>query len=211
MIDLSTLSVFVVAVLVLLLSPGPNMAFVISQGVAHGVQGGLAAALGILVADIVLTILTAVGVTAVVAAWPPAFDILRYGGAIYLLYLAFKAIHSPSSLAAESTKLPSKLRIFRASMLGSLINPKALLFFLVFLPQFVVVSKGHVALQLAVLGLVLSIEALLFHMLLGALGGSLGQWLARRPVAAKVQSWVLGSVMGALALRLLLLDRPAKV
>jgi hypothetical protein len=83
---ITTLSVFLVAALVLFLSPGPNMAFVLSHGIAYGPRGGFAAALGIGAADLVLTALTAMGVTAIVAAWPPAFDILRYIGALYLVW-----------------------------------------------------------------------------------------------------------------------------
>src|SRR5438445_466619 len=92
MVALSTLSVFLVAVLLLFLSPGPNMAFVLSHGIAYGPRGGFAAALGISAADLVLTVLTAMGVTAIVAAWPPAFDILRYIGALYLVWLAVRLI-----------------------------------------------------------------------------------------------------------------------
>ena len=95
MVALSTLSLFLLAVLVLMLSPGPNMAFVLSHGMALGPRGGLAAALGIAAADLVLTLLTASGVTALLAAWAPMFDLLRYLGALYLLWLAWQAWRQP--------------------------------------------------------------------------------------------------------------------
>lgn len=98
MISLVTLGVFSGAVLLLLLSPGPNMAFVISQGVTHGWRGGVASALGIGVADLLLTALTAMGVTALVASWPPAFDLIRCAGVIYLLWLAFKTLQKRPGL-----------------------------------------------------------------------------------------------------------------
>src|SRR6478672_12674135 len=98
MIDPGTLSLFLLAVLALFLSPGPNMAFVLSHGVAHGPRGGIAAALGIGAADLVHTLCAATGVTALVAAWPPAFDVLRYVGAAYLLWLAWQAFRSPAGM-----------------------------------------------------------------------------------------------------------------
>ena len=209
MVALSTLSVFLVAVLVLFLSPGPNMAFVLSHGIAYGPRGGFAAALGISAADLVLTMLTAMGVTAIVAAWPPAFDILRYIGALYLVWLAILAIRSPGKAVITNRAQTSMLRIFRMSMLNSLVNPKALLFFMVFLPQFVDAGRGNVALQLAVLGITLSSAALLFNTALGAFSGQVGRFLHGSPRAAKFQSRFLASVLVSLALRLILLDRPA--
>ncbi len=100
MISLATLLVFLLAVLTLFLSPGPNMAFVLSHGMAHGPRGGFAAALGIGLADLVMAVLTACGVTAVVAAWPPAFDLLRTVGALYLVWLAIKALRTPGAALA---------------------------------------------------------------------------------------------------------------
>ena len=155
MISLVTLGVFSGAVLLLLLSPGPNMAFVISQGVAHGWRGGIAAALGIGVADLLLTALTAMGVTAVVASWPPAFDLIRCAGVIYLLWLVFKTLQKRPSLGAAHVGSVALSRVFLQAMFNSLLNPKALLFFMVFLPQFVRPEAGPIALQLLVLGGVL--------------------------------------------------------
>jgi len=128
MISLVTLGVFSGAVLLLLLSPGPNMAFVISQGVTHGWRGGVASALGIGVADLLLTALTAMGVTAVVASWPPAFDLIRYAGVIYLLWLVFKTLQKRPSLDTPHVGRVALGRVFLQAMFNSLLNPKALLF-----------------------------------------------------------------------------------
>ncbi len=129
MIDLATLAVFSGAVLLLLLSPGPNMAFVISHGVTYGWRGGVASGLGISVADLLLTVLTATGVTALVASWPPAFDLIRYAGVLYLLWLVFKTLQKTPALdTAHVSRVPLG-RVFVRAMLNSLLNPKALLFF----------------------------------------------------------------------------------
>jgi threonine/homoserine/homoserine lactone efflux protein len=210
MISLATLALFLLAVLALFLSPGPNMAFVLSHGVAHGPRGGFAAALGISSADLVHTLFAATGVTALVAAWPPSFDLLRYAGALYLLWLAVQALRSNGGLPAGAKAQPSVFaRIVRMAFLNNLVNPKALLFFMVFLPQFVDPARGSVPLQLVQLGVMLSAAALAFNTLLGACSGQVGRWLQRRPGAERFQRSLLALVMVGLAIRLLLLDRPS--
>lgn len=208
MIDSSTLVLFAGAVLVLLVSPGPNMAFVVSHGVAYGWRGGLAVALGIGAADLVLTVLTAAGVTAIVAQWPPAFDIIRWAGAAYLLWMAWDAWKHPGSLTSRGAVESSLSRISARAALNSLLNPKALLFFIVFLPQFADAARGPVGPQLLVLGCVLTAIAVVFHAALGALGGSVKKLLGAGPRAARWQSRVLAFVLAGLAARLALMNRP---
>ena len=210
MIDTSTILLFLLAVLTLFLSPGPNMAFVMSHGMAYGPRGGLAAAIGIGSADVVLTVLAATGVTAMVFAWSASFDVLRIAGAAYLLWLAIKTLRSPASAVdrSSSTAHLAFHSIVKNAMLGSLLNPKALLFFTVFLPQFVNPAKGHIALQLVTLGLVLSAASVVFNTLLGAFSGRLGTLAHRHPRAANFQKWLLGGVLAALAVRMFLTERP---
>jgi len=208
MIAASTLSLFLLALAALFLSPGPNMAFVISHGVAYGARGGLAAALGIGASDVVMTLLTATGVTALVAAWPPAFDILRIGGALYLLKLAIGALRARGPLDLGGRRETDLRAIFRAAMLNSMLNPKALLFFIVFLPQFVDAARPVMP-QILVLGAILTVASLAFHGLLGIAGARLAGMFARQPRLAAAQGWFLAAVMLGLALRLLWLERPA--
>jgi len=208
-IGLATLSLFLLAVLALFLSPGPNMAFVLSHGVAHGPRGGFAAAIGISAADLVHTLFAATGVTALVAAWPPSFDVLRYAGALYLVWLAVQALRSGGLRMGAQAQPAGFGRIVRMALLNNLVNPKALLFFMLFLPQFVDPSRGSVPLQLVQLGVVLSMAALAFNTLLGACSGQIGRWLHSRPGAARFQSGLLAAVMLGLAVRLLFLDRPS--
>lgn len=205
MISLSTLATFSLAVLFLLCSPGPNMAFVMTCGVQYGVRGGVAAALGIGAADILLTVLTASGITAIITAWPPSFDLLRYAGALYLLWMAYKALHRPAMAMQTSKQQFSLQRVFVQSSLNSLLNPKALLFFMVFLPQFVDSQNGMVAQQLVLLGLTLTIISSLFHALLGSFGHVIRSALVRHAYAATLQARLLAVVLVMLALRLLLM------
>ena len=210
MIDMSTLALFLLAVLTLFLSPGPNMAFVLSHGLAHGVRGGFAAALGISAADLIHALCAATGVTALVAAWPPSFELLRYGGALYLLWLAWQALSPRQTRATTEASSAGFGHIVRMALLGNLVNPKALLFFMIFLPQFVTPANGHVTLQLLVLGVTLSVAALIFNTVLGAFSGQIGHRLRARPGAAVFQRGLLAFVIAALALRLLFLDAPSK-
>lgn len=209
MIDLATLGLFLLAVLALFLSPGPNMAFVLAHGVAQGPRGGFAAAIGISAADLVHTLCAATGITALVAAWAPAFDLLRYAGAAYLFWLAAKAWRDGGAATVGTASPAPFARIVRQAWLNNLVNPKALLFFMLFLPQFVDPARGHVTLQLVLLGGMLSLAALAFNTLLGAFSGQVGRWLQRRPGAARLQHRLLAMAMFGMALRLLMLDRPA--
>ncbi len=208
MIDVATLAIFSGAVVLLLLSPGPNMAFVISHGVTHGWRGAMASALGICVADLLLTVLTASGVTALVASWPPSFDVIRYAGVIYLLWLVFKTLQKNPGLDMAHINRVALGQVCWQAMLNSLLNPKALLFFLVFLPQFVRPEAGPIAMQLMVLGGVLTVIAGVFHALLGCFGGALSRFFARRSNSAWLQKWGLATVLMLLAVRLAVMSRP---
>ena len=209
MVDLSTLLLFMGAVLLLLMSPGPNMAFVIAHGARYGWRGGVAAAFGIGAADVVLTAFTAAGLTAVIAQWPPSFDLIRAAGAVYLLWMAYQAIRAPATLPADSPIQASLGSVFVRAMLNSLLNPKALLFFMVFLPQFVDRSTSQIAQQLVILGVVLTLMAVAFHAVLGMLGGAIRGLMSRRVGAAQWQSRGMALVLILLAVRLALTSRPA--
>lgn len=209
MIDLSTLVIFAGSVLLLLLSPGPNMAFVISHGVTYGWRGGVASGLGISLADLILTALTATGVTALVASWPPAFDLIRSAGVVYLLWLVFKTLQkSPVIDTSQVTRVPLRGVLVRA-MLNSLLNPKALLFFMVFLPQFVRPEAGSIALQLLTLGVILTMISGVFHAVLGVFGGAVRRFFAGSSKTAGLQRWGLAVVLMVLAVRLAFMSRPA--
>ncbi len=230
MIAAHTFGLFLVAALALLASPGPNMAFVLAHGAAHGPRGGIAAALGIAAADLVHTLLAVTGVSALLAAWAPAFDLLRSAGALYLLWLGWRAWRSgvasatetaeaaPAVSGAAATKAATTRgihhanarRIARRAALNGLFNPKALLFYMLFLPQFVDARRGSVTLQLLVLGATLLAVALLVHGALGLAAGRVARWLrARGGPHARWGHRLLAGTMLALAVRLLLLERPA--
>jgi threonine/homoserine/homoserine lactone efflux protein len=208
---LATLALFSVAVLGLMVSPGPNMALVISHSLSLGVRGGLVSAAGIFVADLIMTGLVCAGVAALFAAWPPAFDALRWLGAGYLVWLGVKALRTWRTAVPATPAQGSLRRAFEAAIGVSLLNPKALLFFLVFLPQFVDAARGPVGGQLFVLGLTLSTLALVFHGLLGVCAGAATRLLRERGPSLRWLDRLQAGLLFGLALRLLLLERPIRI
>jgi threonine/homoserine/homoserine lactone efflux protein len=204
--DAANLYLFVIAAMLLLVVPGPNMAFVSSHALAHGWRAGVAAALGISLADLLLTLLVSAGMGAVVMSWAPAFDLLRLAGAGYLLWLAWQALTAPTGESAAPRPLGSIRKIFVRATLNSLLNPKGLLFFMVFLPQFVTVGNASVTVQLVVLGVLLTLISLVFHSVLALCAGTLRGRLNSMP--RRWANYGFASVMTALAARLLFLERP---
>lgn len=204
-----TLALFVASCFGLLLSPGPNMALVVSQGLAYGPRGGVAVAAGIMIADLVLTALVIAGVAALLAAWPPLLDMLRFGGAAYLVWLALKSLRRRDGGLLPTADARNTRSIVQLSILTSLLNPKALLFFMVFLPQFVEPERGGVGTQLAVLGIVLATIAFCFHTLLGVASARARRWAEGQGSRLRWMDRLQALVFLSLALRLAFIETTA--
>jgi threonine/homoserine/homoserine lactone efflux protein len=196
-----TLLLFSVAVLGLLITPGPSMAFLLAHSLAQGPRGGIAVATGILISDLVMSVLTALGLTAAVVAVPGSLEVVRWAGAVYLLWLSWRALHR-GGVSLASAEVQPFWAITRQALVNSLLNPKAFLFFVLFIPQFVDTATDDVSVQLAVLGCFLALEAWLFHAGLGFISGA-----AARRLTGSRASVALGRVQAivllALAVRLL--------
>ena len=148
----STLALFALAALALIAIPGPNMLFVAAQSMSGGRRNGIAAAAGLLTGTLIYVVAAAAGVAALIASSALAFDVLRYAGAAYLIFLGVKAWRTRTAPAAIAVKTG---RAYRQAIVVNLLNPKTALFFLAFLPQFVDPDRGPVATQVLVLGAVL--------------------------------------------------------
>src|SRR3982751_5251658 len=174
MIAPQTFLLFIGAVLILLITPGPNMAFVLTSGAAYGWRGGVAAALGIGVVDLIFTLICAFGLAGLLSAYPTAFDAIRWAGATYLIYLALNCIRTAGQEKVTGTTAaePSRWAIFVRGLASNIANPKAILFFLVFIPQFIDARHGSVFVQFVLLGSALAVIGTLFHGSLGALGAA---------------------------------------
>lgn len=201
-----TLLAFIPAGLALNLTPGADMMFCLGQGLRSGWRPAMAANLGIALGGMVHTVLAALGLGALVAAHPAAFEAIRWLGVGYLLWLAVAALRS-SPFATEAQVTPTSTgKAFGQGLMVNLLNPKVILFILAFLPQFVDPSRAILP-QFLTLGLVFSFGGLVVNGAVGLFAGSIGQRVARSAGLAKWLSRISATIFGALALRLALMPR----
>lgn len=197
---------FLGTVILLTLAPGPDNMLVLSVGMAKGRARGMAFGLGCALGTLSHTLLAVVGVSALIAASPLAFSVLKVCGGLYLAWLGFGALRSRG--AGKVGQLDAVTETPRALVLkgafAAAINPKVALFFLSFLPQFVVPAHGHTGLQTALLGLTFALQAAVLFGLLGYFSGSVGAWLNRKPKAGVWLDRAAGVVFIGLGLRLII-------
>jgi threonine/homoserine/homoserine lactone efflux protein len=197
----STLAVFAVAALVLLVIPGPAVLYVVSQSVSRGRVAGLVSMLGIQVGGLVHVAAAAAGLSAILVRSAVAFEAVKYAGAAYLVYLGVRRLSGRQ--AAERGELPEARRLRRLFVQGivvNVLNPKTALFFFAFLPQFVDVDRGAVAFQIAVLGLVFILLAIVSDGMYAIAAGSAAGWLRERRGFARAERLASGSVLVGLGL-----------
>jgi threonine/homoserine/homoserine lactone efflux protein len=196
---------FLAAAVLLTLSPGPDNMMVLGIGMAKGRLRGMAFGLGCAMGCLSHTLLAVIGVSALIAASPLAFTALKVCGGLYLAWMGFKAIRSRGGAAVERSEglTESARTLFLRGVFANAINPKVALFFLSFLPQFVVAQRGGANLQTALLGITFTLQAAVLFGLLGFFSGAVGAWLARRPRAGMWLDRTAGAIFIALGLRLI--------
>jgi threonine/homoserine/homoserine lactone efflux protein len=200
---------FLAAAILVTLAPGPDNLMVLSLGMARGRTQGVAFGFGCALGCLNHTLLAALGVSALIAASPPAFTALKVAGGVYLIWLGVKAIRSARALGTPqagkgSAETPGKL--FVKGLVANAINPKVILFFLAFLPQFVAGGRVHAAWQIAQLGVLFTLAAVVVFGAIGWFAGSIGERLARRPAIGAWLDRVAGGIFVALGLRLLVVQ-----
>lgn len=196
---------FLVAAILITLCPGPDNLMVLGMGISKGRRHGVAFGLGCGLGCLSHTLLAALGVSALIAASPIAFTLLKICGGLYLVWLGIQALRSRggAQIGTVSGAEQPLLRLFFKGVFANAINPKVVLFFLSFLPQFVIAGNGHVSLQIALLGLTFTLQAALLFGVLGLFSGAIGQWLAKRPGAGRWLDRIAGMVFVGLGLRLI--------
>ena len=199
MVDPVTLLTFVPAALALNLTPGADMMFCIGQGLRSGPRAAWAASAGIALGSLVHVVLAGAGISAVVANWPVALDVIRWAGVFYLLWLAWQALRVRQSQAPRPAP-----HAFRTGLMVNLTNPKVILFVLAFIPQFIVPDAGPVIVQFLVFGGVIGLGGLIINGMAGVWAGSLGQRFAR---GSRLLDYLTAGIFTALALRFALLER----
>lgn len=197
---------FLVATWVLILTPGPDMLFVIGQTLSGGARRGWAAVFGIVTGAMVHIALAASGVAALLAAAPALFDALRVAGALYLLWLAQGALRAAWRGGAKLEAAAPARAAFRDGLVTNLTNPKVILFFLAFLPQFVDPERAPAWLQMVILGPLVPLMAMPLY---GVLIAGADRAAARLSRFARWLDGLAGLLFLVLGLRLLLASRPA--
>lgn len=209
-LDPALLLAFLAAGIALNLTPGADMTFVAAQSLGRGRAAGLAAAVGVGTGGLVHTGFAALGLAALVAASPWAFDMIRYLGAAYLIWMAVQMFRAPPTLSDNSEDAAGSLwRSYRQGFLTNLFNPKVIVFVLAFLPQFVDPGRAPVGVQIFLLGVIFSMTGTLVLCAVALMGGRLRRLFAHHPLAPRVLGWVSGTLLGSLAIGLLLTGRRA--
>lgn len=195
---------FLTAAILITLSPGPDNMMVLSVGIAKGRARGIAFGLGCALGCLTHTVLAVVGVSALIAASPLAFTALKIAGGLYLIWMGLQALRSRGGAkVAAGVPDESARQLFVKGLVANAINPKVVLFFLSFLPQFVVASTGDATWQIAWLGLIFTAQAAVLFGLLGYFSGTIGQWLNRTPRAGMWLDRIAGAIFVGLGLRLI--------
>ena len=200
------LAVYVVAVFVAMIAPGPDMLFILATGARGGPRAGLLATLGVMTSEVLQITAVAAGLAALFAAAPTAFLVVRLCGAAYLAFLGVQALRSarrgsPLGAAPERGRVAGSYAYLRGAI-TNLANPKQVTFVVALLPQFVDRALGHVPLQFAVLGAIFIAFEALVDGTVGLMAGRIGTWLSRRRRARQALDAGAGTIMVALAARL---------
>jgi threonine/homoserine/homoserine lactone efflux protein len=192
---------FIFAAFMLNIAPGPDMLYVIGRSVGQGRKAGIVSALGVFVGCWAHILAAAFGIAALLRSSPVAFNLVRYAGAAYLVYLGIKMLVHKSNLSAQALKPEPLIAIFRQGVITNVLNPKVAMFFLAFLPQFIDARRGSVVLQILLLGLIFNVGGTLVNLAVAYAGGTLGELLRRNARFARMQQWFTGLVFIGLGVR----------
>jgi threonine/homoserine/homoserine lactone efflux protein len=200
----STLIAFALISLGLVLTPGPNMTYLVSRSITQGRLAGLISLGGVALGFVFYMLAAAFGLTALLFAVPYAYDALRFAGAAYLLWLAWQALkpggRSPFHAGKLTVDPPHKL--FAMGFLTNLLNPKIAMLYLALLPQFIDPAQGDILVQSIVLGFTQLSISVSINAMIAAGAGSIARFLGRRPTWLLAQRWLMGTVLTGLAVRL---------
>ena len=207
--DAHGLALYVVASLALIATPGQDMLYVITRSLAQGRAAGVYSAIGVCLGIVAHTALAALGVGAILSAGEGVFLVLKFAGAAYLVWLGLRLLLSRAVAAQGAARMPAlpPVALVRQGMLSNLTNPKIVLFFFAFLPQFVDPASAHPTRDLVFLGLLYAALALPVKVGVGIAAGSLSERVIRKPGVLAWMNRASGTVLVALGLRLAAAER----
>ncbi len=199
-------ALYLLALSMIFLMPGPDMILLLQTGAKQGRTAALATALGLALARACHVALAAMGLATLFNVLPWTFDIVKFAGAAYLLWIGLQMFKtsgmSGPAITENSAPTPTLAVAIRRGLLTNLLNPKALLFCSVLLPQFIDPARSSVSEQFAVLGLILVITGLVFDSVYATASAWVGRWLERSITAQRVQQWLFGTLLIGFAVRL---------
>lgn len=202
--ETTNLIAFAAIALGMVLTPGPNMVYLVSRSISQGPKAGLVSLGGVALGFVVYMLCAAFGITALVLAVPYAYDALRLVGAAYLLWLAWQAIRPGGRSPFQVRNLPKDgpRKLFAMGFLTSLLNPKIAVFYLSLLPQFIDPHAGSVLTQSLVLGVTHIFVSVSVNSLITLTAGSISLFLAANPSWLMIQRWLMGTVLAGLAVKM---------
>ena len=207
---LSTFALFVVAALAFLAVPGPSVLYIVTRSIHHGRTAGVLSAVGVATGSLVHTAAAALGLSAILLTSAVAFTTVKFAGAAYLVWIGLRRLLAPREAATDPAPPSTSLRrAFTHGIVVNILNPKTALFFLAFLPQFADPARGPIAVQVAVLGVLLALLGVLSDGTYALVAGSASDWLRRHPRATRSGDRAAGGVYVALGLTAALARRPA--
>ncbi|EON10635.1 LysE family translocator [Pandoraea sp. SD6-2] len=201
---ISTWLAFALVAIGMALTPGPNMMYLVSRSLCQGPAAGLVSLGGVALGFVFYMMCAAFGITALLFAVPFAYDLLRFGGAIYLFWLAWQALKpgGRSPFEVRALDRDSNRRLFLMGLFTSVLNPKIAMLYLALLPQFVHPEHGSVLTQSLVLGATQIVASVAVNASVALCAGSIARFLGQRPAWLRIQRWLMGGVLGALAVRM---------
>jgi threonine/homoserine/homoserine lactone efflux protein len=206
---LSSLLGFALVSLGMVLTPGPNMIYLISRSIAQGSMAGMVSLGGVALGFVFYMLCAAFGITALLFAVPYAYDALRFGGALYLLWLAWQVLKPNGRSPFQLRELPvdSRRKLFAMGFVTNPLNPKIAMLYLALLPQFIDPALGSVLLQSVVFGTIQIVISVSVNAIIALTAGSITGFLGTRPNWLKAQRWLMGTVLAGFAVRMALEKR----
>jgi threonine/homoserine/homoserine lactone efflux protein len=202
--DITNLLAFALVAFGMVLTPGPNMIYLISRSISQGRLAGMISLGGVALGFIFYMLCAAFGITALLFAVPYAYDALRFGGAAYLLWLAWQAVKPGGRSPFQVQTLPhdSPRKLFAMGFLTNLLNPKIAMLYLALLPQFIDPAAGSVLAQSLMLGFVQIVISVSVNSVIAFAAGGIALFLRTRPLWARLQRWLMGTVLAGLAVKM---------
>ncbi len=202
--EMPSLLTFALVALGLVLTPGPNMIYLISRSICQGRRAGLVSLGGVALGFVFYMLCAAFGITALILAVPYAYDVLRISGVVYLLYLAWQAVKpgGRSVFAVRDLPADSGRKLFLMGFITNLANPKIAIMYLSLLPQFISPGHGSILSQSLVLGFTQAIISVAVNALIVMMAGQVSLFLAGRPLWQRFQRWLMATVLAGMAVKI---------